>query len=130
MRTLALLLLVAGAARCPADPASPQGQWGGPHAGMVVTPADAALEFDCAAGRIGTAFRLDGAGRFDLPGDYTAGTGGPVRDGEEPQPQPARYRGGIRGDRMELEILIAATGQRIGPYTLRKGRAPQIFACL
>src|ERR1044071_4820617 len=47
-----------------------EGMWGGAHLRMSVTGDGAALEFDCASGRIGAPFETDSEGRFDLPGTY------------------------------------------------------------
>ena len=57
----------------------PRGQWGGTHINMNVDEHSAAIEYDCATGEINGPLKVDGEGKFQLPGTFTPERGGPVR---------------------------------------------------
>ena len=105
------------------------GQWGGQHIGMNATEVAVSFDFDCAAGRIDAPLALDAAGRFSASGVYFPGHGGPERVDEIPRALPATYAGSISGNRMGISITLES-GQRVGPFELRRGAPPQIFRCL
>lgn len=105
------------------------GQWGGQHIGMTATPVAASFDFDCAAGRIDAPIVVGADGRFSQSGVYFPGHGGPERVDEIPKAIPAVYAGSVSGARMTLTIELD-TGDRIGPFNLRREIAPQIFRCL
>jgi hypothetical protein len=54
--------------------------------------------------------------------------GGPERVGEVPDSEPARYLGRVTGDHMVLQVLVGS--DTLGPFTLQRGTAPQLFRCL
>src|SRR5207244_11449394 len=86
------------------DPLS--GQWGGPHAGLIISSDSTRIEFDCAGGAVGQAIRLDQAGRFSVAGTYVRG-GGPVNIDNPDLGQPARYEGPVRGPSMTPRGTVA-----------------------
>jgi len=105
------------------------GQWGGQHIGMTATPVAVSFDFDCAAGRIDSPLVPGPDGRFNAPGVYFPGHGGPERVDEIPRAIPAVYAGAFAGDRLNLSIDLNL-GERIGPFDLRRGAEPQVFRCL
>jgi hypothetical protein len=105
------------------------GQWGGPHAGLVISDDSVHVEFDCAAGSIPGPVLLDRTGRFSEEGAYIRG-GGPVPIDDSTRAEPARYAGQVRGSTMELTVTLLDGGTAIGPYTLTRGGNPQVFKCL
>lgn len=97
------------------------GVWGGQHVRVEVSDEGARLEFDAAWGVIARPVTLDNEGRFSAPGAYTVERGGPQREGEEPQPQPAVYSGVVKGKEMTLNVTLTETKEERGPYTLTLG---------
>lgn len=103
------------------------GEWGGQHVRVEVSDEGARLEFDAARGVIPRPVVLDGAGRFSARGTYTAERGGPQREGEEPEPQPAVYSGAVRGKEMTLNVTLTETKEERGPYTLTYGSRGRVW---
>ncbi|HYN82526.1 MAG TPA: hypothetical protein VES88_13570 [Gemmatimonadaceae bacterium] len=126
-----LLLLVGASATCGGSltgPVSP-GDWGGEHIGLVVAQNGATVEYDCASGTIDQPL-MAAKGRFTAVGTHTRGHGGPVREDEIPDKHPARYDGRIDGATMVLEVTLIDSGEKLGRYTLVRGRSPRVFKCL
>ena len=130
-KALPLMACMLAACATPSAMAVPiTGQWGGQHVGLELGAAGGQLEYDCAAGSIGRPAMRDSAGRFTAIGTHTPGTGGPVQAGVVPRSYPARYSGRVAGDIMTLTVDVAGLGARIGPYSLRRGAAPNLLRCL
>ena len=106
------------------------GTWGGQHLGLVVTPAGATLEFDCAHGSISGPILLDSAGRFDVAGVNIQEHGGPIRQGEIVPSVAVHYFGTVSGSSMDLSFRAVADSLSGGPFHLALGRPPQVFKCL
>ena len=126
-----LLLLLGASATCRAaltGPVSP-GDWGGEHIGLVVTAGGATIEYDCASGTIDEAI-VATDGLFSAPGTHTRGHGGPIRQDEIPDKHPARYEGHVDGDTMILDVTLTDSGEKLGRYTLVRGRSAQVLKCL
>jgi hypothetical protein len=104
----------------------PEGTWGGEHVGLLVGPAGAAVDLDCAHGEITAPLRLDSDGRFSLPGYY-------VRDiGPADVPEvrrPATYSGGSDGRSLTLSFAIVEGGESGGPFTAFPGAPAQVQEC-
>ncbi len=143
---LMLLLLVlggscqkSGSIREPGQTSSPAegskmskieaGSWGGQHISMDVGDQGITIEFDCAHGAIDRQFETDESGAFEVIGTYVKESPGPVRQGEESDAQPARYRGRIDGNEMNVTITLTGTDEVIGTFTLTHGKAPRVFKC-
>lgn len=128
------LLLAAAWIGCafaaPAKDKTLTGSWGGPHIGLEITGETARIEYDCAQGTIDGPIVLDRAGRFEATGTHTAEHGGPVREGEEPKPQPARYKGKIKGKILTLTVTLTDSGENAGTFTLTRGATPRLVKCL
>lgn len=103
------------------------GVWGGQHLRVEVSDDGARLDFDAARGVIEQPVTLDGEGRFSVQGTYTVERGGPVREGEEPEPQPAVYSGAVRGKEMTLNVKLTETKEELGPYTLTLGSRGRVW---
>lgn len=135
MQQRKFLLVLATLAGCSATPQSSAdagliGNWGGDHIALTISDVGAAIESDCAHGRIEVPFAIDAAGAFALSGVWAAEHGGPVRQDEVEAAQPARYSGSVKGRVMTLSIDIASPAARLGPFTLQKDRAPNLLKCL
>jgi hypothetical protein len=105
------------------------GVWGGEHARVEVGEGGVRIEFDCAAGRIEGPVALDGEGRFDAKGTYTAQHAGPVRFNEEADARPARYSGRVRGQTMALTVTLADPEEERGTFTLTRGSDVRLTKC-
>jgi hypothetical protein len=128
---IAALMLTVRCASSPTGPGErlPAGSWGGDGIRMMVADDSARLEFDCAHATIDQPFTIDGRGRFDLAGRYTAERGGPITEEELPS-RPARYRGAVSGDRLDLTIMLLQPDETLGTFTLIRGRTARIIKCL
>jgi catechol 2,3-dioxygenase-like lactoylglutathione lyase family enzyme len=112
-RILPLLLLMA----CASGPSSasrldrvPNGAWGGEHVSLSVEDIGAAIEFDCAHGRL-------------------VREGGPARKDQKEEARPARYKGETDGRRMTLEIVFEG-GESGGTFRLGKDEHARLVKCL
>lgn len=108
----------------------PPGAWGGEHALLVVSDTAAALEFDCASGRIGGVLPVDPDGRFTWEGDYVVGHGGPIRQDETPDVRPATYFGTTDGRDMSLHVRVKDGSLPVLDFQLERGREARVFKCL
>jgi hypothetical protein len=106
------------------------GRWGGPHIGMEITAEGARIEYDCAQGTVDGPIALDRAGRFEATGTHAAEHGGPVREGEEPEARPARYKGKLKGKVLTLTVILTDSGENAGTFTLTRGATPRLVKCL
>ena len=126
-----LLLLLGAFATCRGSLTGPvnAGDWGGEHIGLVVGATGATIEYDCASGTIDEPLvATDGV--FSAVGTHTRGHGGPVRQDEIPDKHPARYDGRVDGETMILDVMLTDSGEKLGRYTLVRGRTAQVFKCL
>jgi hypothetical protein len=108
----------------------PLGGWGGEHVSLTVSTTGASLEFDCAHGTVDEAPLLDSQGQFNLRGMYVREHGGPIRDGEPEDSQPAVYFGQLEGSRVTISIRLTDEGTQLGPYAAQLGQQPRLFKCL
>ena len=120
-------LLLAGCTE-PSPPGSLAGQWGGEHAGLVVSKEGVRVEFDCAGGSIAGTVALDRAGRFSENGAYIRG-GGPVPIDDSTRAEPARYDGRAGTLTMELTVTVLEEGATYGPFLLTRGGNPSVYKC-
>ena len=104
------------------------GEWGGLHAGLVLSSAGGHIEFDCASGSIDAPLRVDKAGRFSLPGTYAGGHGGPVRQDAPDDRQPARYLGTVSDKQMDLTVTVGP--ETIGSFQLERDGTGPMARCL
>jgi len=105
------------------------GTWGAPHIRLEVSQSSAAIEYDCARGTINGPLALDRRGRFSLTGTHIREHGGPIRDNESANSQPARYTGTIAGQTMNLTVTLADTNEVIGKFRLERGAPGRVFKC-
>jgi hypothetical protein len=130
MAFAALLALALSGAPTPASkPAAPEGAWGGVHVALTVTSHGGAIEFDCAHGSLAERIVPDGSGRFEVSGVFVAERPGPVRQGDDEAGKKARYSGRVDGDAMTLSVVVEGSDEKLGPFTLERGRLPRLFKC-
>ena len=107
-----------------------RGRWGGLHISLELTAEGGTIEYDCAYGMIDGPVVPDREGRFEAAGTHTAERGGPVREGEEKQRRPARYRGKVSGKTLTLTVTLTDSNEEIGTFTLTRGAVPRLMKCL
>ncbi len=105
------------------------GMWGGERVRLQVTEAGATIEYDCGHGSIDQPLVADANGKFDLTGTHVKERPGPQREGES-NSHPASYTGQINGDKLTLNVTLKDTKERIGTFTLTRGRGVRIVKCL
>jgi hypothetical protein len=124
-------ILVAAGASCPSG--APErvldGTWGGEHMGMAVSDSGAAIEYDCAAGKITEPLLVDADGDFNWQGVFYPGHGGPAMIDEKPDPHVARYSGHLTRNVMTM-VLHVDDLNITQSYTLVRGANPMVFKCL
>ena len=82
----------------------PEGSWGGEHVGLLVEPAGAAVDLDCAHGAITAPMRLDADGGFSLPGYYIRDVGPAEATGDR---RAATYSGRSDGQSLTLSFTLS-----------------------
>ena len=132
-RGAGLLIAVVLLSMCsgPLEPSALVGTWGGEHVEITFDSAGvAAVQYDCAHGRLGAPITLSAAGVLSASGEHTREHGGPVQEGEAVDTRPAHYAGEVRGDRLTFTVTLTDSGTVLGPYTVRRGQPAQLFRCL
>lgn len=105
------------------------GKWGGTGIGLNVEETVVTLEFDCATAEIPSNLMIDKTGNFSTDGVYIRRTPGALRIKFPPKRVPARFEGKISGKTMILKITLSETGEKIGDYTLQRGKTSTIRRC-
>jgi hypothetical protein len=104
------------------------GQWGGPHISMTVTAASTEIEFDCGRATVPGAIDTDGDGRFATSGTFLQERPGPTtRNG--PAQRPMRLSGTVKGDDMQVSIVLTDSNEDVGSFTLTFGTTPRLVKC-
>lgn len=106
------------------------GDWGGVGISLVATEQEVQLELDCALGEISAPLVLDPDGGFTVDGTFTPEHGGPVREDEVLESEPATYAGVVDGDQMTLTIHLVERGTISGPFALQRDGAALLRKCL
>lgn len=106
------------------------GVWG--TAGIVLTVEEnvVKIQYPCADGEIKGRLTTDEQGYFSVVGVHLQRSGGPLRVGFEPQPQPARFEGKILGETMTLRVTLVENETLIGEFTLEQGKITRLHRCL
>lgn len=104
----------------------PEGSWGGEHVGLLVGPAGAAVDLDCAHGAITAPMRLDADGGFSLPGYYVWDVGPPQVPEDR---RAATYSGRSDGRSLTLSFTLVEGGESGGPFTAFPGAPAQVREC-
>jgi hypothetical protein len=95
---------------------------------LEVTAKGATLEYDCARGTIDSPVVLNGRGRFTAKGTHRTERGGPTRVDAAPS-SAVRYSGAVKGDTMTLTVTLETGNERVGVFTLTRGREPLLMKC-
>lgn len=123
---VALLVLLAGCDEAIAPLTVLEGTWGGNGVAVDVGVGTVATRFDCAHGSMVAPVALDREGRFSATGAYVVDAG-PSRS------FAATYEGTVRGDRLDLRILVMtdplAPADTAGPFVAYRNGEARVTFC-
>jgi hypothetical protein len=132
IEAIAWLLALSGATPTP-PPASKralmEGEWGGAHAQMEVTPGGTRVELECARGLITGPLEVDKSGRVDLSGSLVREGVGPGEETDAGTGEPARFRGRLSGKTLTLTVTLVGPAQDLGTFKLTHGRPARLSKC-
>lgn len=109
-------------------PSALTGDWGGEHITLHFDGSRAQLEFDCASALFSSPVMLAN-GVFTADGEFIAGHGGPIHEGEQPPHRSVRFSGTVNGGNLSLDIVALDNGEALGHFDLVKGNAGRLFRC-
>src|SRR6185295_7027460 len=112
----------------PLDSVVKSGQWGGQHLAMTVAPSGAEVEFDCGKATVTGAIDTDRDGAFTATGVFLQERPGPTRVGGPPQ-RPMRLSGAVKGNDMQVRIVLTDRDEEVGTFTLTFGTAARLTKC-
>jgi hypothetical protein len=101
--------------------------WGGNHVRLIIKPAGADLEFDCATGQLTQELKPDTDGNFDVPGTFST-EGGPTRL-DPSQGRKVRYVGRIKQNSMTFQIHFDGSDETSETFTLTRGSEGRLRKC-
>jgi hypothetical protein len=104
------------------------GQWGGSHIAMTVAAAGTEIEFDCGKATVSGAIATDRDGAFTAAGTFFQERPGPTTPDGPPQ-RPMRLSGTVKGDDMQVKVVLTDSGEDAGTFTLTFGGTPRLVKC-
>ena len=104
------------------------GQWGGPHISMTVASASTDIEFDCGRATAPGTIETDAEGRFVTSGTFLQERPGPTTPDGPPQ-RPMRLSGTVKGNDMQVSIVLTDSNEDLGSFTLTFGTTPRLVKC-
>ena len=104
------------------------GQWGGQHMAMTVAAASTEIEFDCGRATAPGAIETDRDGRFVTSGTFLQERPGPTTP-DGPARRPMRLSGMVKGDEMQVSIVLTDSNEEIGSFTLAFGETARLVKC-
>ena len=104
------------------------GQWGGQHIVMTVAATRTDIEFDCAKAAVEGTIATDRDGAFTISGTFQPERPGPTTPDSPPR-RPMRLSGTVKGDDLQLQVVLTDTGEDAGTFTLSFGAAPRLTKC-
>lgn len=104
------------------------GQWGGQHIAMTVAAAGTDVEFDCGKATISGVIEADADGGFTATGTFLPERPGPTTPGA-PASRPMRATGTVKGDEMQVKIVLTDTAEAVGDFSLTLGAAARLVKC-
>jgi hypothetical protein len=104
------------------------GQWGGPHISMTVAEASTEIEFDCGRATVPGTIETDRDGRFVITGTFLQDRPGPTTP-NGPAQRPMRLSGTVKGDDMQVSIVLTDSDENLGSFTLTFGTTARLVKC-
>ena len=117
-------------AATPIQPDAPvkAGAWGGQHIAMTVGAASTEIEFDCGRATVPGTIDTDRDGKFATNGTFLQDRPGPTTP-EGPAQRPMRLSGTVKGDDMQVSIVLTDTNEDLGTFTLTFGGRARLVKC-
>jgi hypothetical protein len=119
---------VRGTAPEQVDSVVKSGPWGGQHIAMTVVAAGADIEFDCGKATVPGTIDTRRDGRFTATGTFQPERPGPTRP-DGPPPRPMRLSGTVKGDTMQVTVVLTDQNEDVGTFTLNFGGTPRLIKC-
>ena len=127
---LAMSLFACEVEKQTAQQSVPNGVWGGKGIQLTVTAKGVGIDYGCDSGTIDGPLRSDSRGRFSARGTHVFGRGGPRQPGDPaPKPREARYVGVLKGNTLELTVLLPDLNRKLGEFTVHLGHRPTLERC-
>jgi hypothetical protein len=104
------------------------GQWGGQHIAMTVAATGADIEFDCGKAAISGSIDADRDGAFTATGTFLQERPGPTTP-EGPPKRPMRMTGTVKGDDMQVKIVLTDQNEDVGTFALTFGGTVRLVKC-
>ena len=104
------------------------GQWGGPHISMSVAAASTEIEFDCGRATVPGSIEIDRDGNFVATGTFLQDRPGPTTPAG-PAQRPMRLSGTVKGDDMQVSIVLTDSSEDVGSFTLTFDTTPRLVKC-
>jgi hypothetical protein len=104
------------------------GEWGGQHIAMTVATSGTQIEFDCGKASIDGAIDVDRAGAFTATGTFFQERPGPTTPDGPPR-RPMRVSGTVKGDAMQVTIVLTDRDEDVGTFTLSFGSSARLVKC-
>ena len=112
----------------PAADAVRAGQWAGPHIVMTVAPESTEIEFDCGRATVPGAIDTDRDGGFTTSGTFLQERPGPTTP-DGPARRPMRLAGTVKGNDMQLSIVLTDSNEDVGSFSLTFGATARLVKC-
>jgi hypothetical protein len=104
------------------------GDWGGPHIAMTVAASRTDVEFDCGKATVAGPIDADADGVFTVTGTFQPERPGPTTP-DAPASRPMRASGTVRGDEMQIKIVLTDSNEAVGDFSLTFGTGARLFKC-
>ena len=117
-----------GTEPAPVTPVVKSGPWGGQHIAMTVAAAGTDIEFDCGKATVSGAIDTDRDGAFTATATFLPERPGPTTR-EAPPQRPARLSGTVKGDDMQVKVVLTDQNEDVGTFTLTFGGAARLVKC-
>jgi hypothetical protein len=105
-----------------------RGLWGGPHISMTVAEASTEIEFDCGRATVPGTIETDRDGGFTATGTFLQERPGPTTP-DGPRQRPMRLSGTVKGDEMQVAILLTDSNEDVGSFALTFGTTARLVKC-
>jgi hypothetical protein len=104
------------------------GAWGGPHIAMTVAASKTDIEFDCGKATVPGALEADADGVFSATGTFQPERPGPTTP-DAPASRPLRVSGTVKGDEMQVHIVLTDQNEAVGDFALTLGTVARLTKC-
>src|SRR5262249_15313325 len=104
------------------------GQWAGQHIVMTVASDSTEIEFDCGHANVPGAIETDRYCAFTTSGTFLQERPGPTTP-DGPARRPMRLAGTVKGNDMQVSIVLTDSNDDLGSFTLTFGASGRLVKC-